>query len=74
MKALIPILLLAACTTNQPIHRPDGSTESLISCNSQSMSACYAKANKLCPSGYNTLSEYRYFHTQELRIACTAMR
>jgi len=62
---------ISACTTSQEIKRPDGSTEYLVACGAGTgWNICYQKANELCPSGYNTLSEDAGFNRKELRIAC----
>ncbi|MGF6440125.1 hypothetical protein QF002_000934 [Paraburkholderia youngii] len=64
---------LTACTTAQEIRRPGGSTEYVIGCGAGTgWNVCYARANELCPSGYNTLAEDAGFNRKELRIACPA--
>jgi hypothetical protein len=64
-------MLVAACTTAQEIKRPDGSVEYVVACGaSTGWNICYNRANKLCPSGYNTLSERGGFNRKEMRIAC----
>jgi hypothetical protein len=64
-------LLLSACTTTQEIRRPDGSSEYLIACGAAlGWNICYDKANEVCPSGYNTLSQDGGFNRKELRISC----
>jgi hypothetical protein len=71
--ALIVLALLTGCTTTQEIRRPDGSVEYLIACGaSLGWNICYDKANKICPSGYKTLSEDAGFNRKELRISCPA--
>ncbi|WP_290878124.1 hypothetical protein [Gracilimonas sp.] len=71
---LIPIIMagfLVSCTTTQKIQRPDGSTEYLIACGaSTGFNVCYNKANKICPSGYETLEEKSGFNRKEIRINC----
>lgn len=64
-------ILLAGCTTTQEIRRPDGSIEYLIACGAGTgWNICYEQANKVCPSGYKTLSEDAGFNRKELRISC----
>lgn len=78
MKRLLLVALsfaISACTTSQEIKRPDGSAEYLVACGaSTGWNICYQKANELCPTGYNTLSEDAGFNRKELRIACPAAR
>jgi hypothetical protein len=78
MKAFViavVVLALPGCTTTQEIRRPDGSTEYLIACGaSLGWNICYEKANQICPSGYNTLSQDPGFNRKELRIACPAAK
>jgi len=78
MKALsfaLAILVLAGCTTTQEIKRPDGSTEYLVACGaSLGWNICYKKANEICPTGYNTLSQDAGFNRKELRISCPAAK
>jgi hypothetical protein len=60
-----------SCTTIQEIKRPDGTKEYLIACGAASgWNICYDKANKLCPSGWNKLSEDAGFNRKEMRISC----
>lgn len=69
------LLALASCTTTQEIRRPDGSVEYLVACGaSLGWNICYDKANKICPTGYNTLSEDAGFNRKELRISCPAAK
>lgn len=64
---------LTACTTAQEIRRPNGDIEYVIGCGAGTgWNVCYARANELCPSGYNTLAEGAGFNRKELRIACPA--
>ena len=74
MKAVLVaavLLVLAGCTTTQEIRRPGGATEYLIACGAGTgWNICYKKANDLCPSGYNTLSQDAGFNRKELRISC----
>jgi hypothetical protein len=64
---------LTACTTAQEIRRPGGQTEYVIGCGAGTgWNVCYARANELCPSGYNTLAEDAGLNRKELRIACPA--
>ena len=74
MKAflLLPIVaVLYGCTTTQKINRPNGETEYLIACGaSTGWNICYNEANKVCPSGYTTLSEEAGFNRKELKISC----
>lgn len=63
--------VLAGCTTITPIQRPGGHTEYAIACGAASgWNICYDRANKACPSGYDTLSKDAGFNRKELRIAC----
>jgi len=71
----VGLLALAGCTTTQEIRRPDGSVEYLVACGaSLGWNICYEKANEICPSGYNTLSEDSGFNRKELRISCPAAK
>lgn len=74
--SLAAVLLgIGGCTTYQEIRRPDGSIEYLVACGaSLGWNICYEKANQLCPSGYNTLSEDAGFNRKELRISCPAAK
>ena len=64
-------LLLASCTTDQVIRRPDGSREYVIGCGAGlGWNVCHRRANELCPTGYNTLSQDAGFNRKELTIAC----
>lgn len=68
---LVIAVAISACTTTQEIRRPDSSIEYLIACGaSLGWDICYAKANEVCPAGYNTLSESAGFNRKELRISC----
>lgn len=68
---VIAVLFISSCTTTQKIQRPDGSTEYLIACGAASgFNICYKKANKLCPNGYETLSENSGLNRKEIRIEC----
>jgi len=67
------LLTIAGCTTTQEIKRHDGSIEYLVACGAGSgWNICYEKANEVCPSGYNTLSQDGGFNRKELRISCPA--
>jgi hypothetical protein len=48
---------LGACATATDIHGPDGQQAVLIECPGAAvpMSACFEKANEVCPSGYKLL-------------------
>ena len=73
LTTLFTAILLAGCTTMQEIQRPDGSTEYLIACGaSTGFNVCYEKANKVCPSGYETLDEKSGINRKEIRINCPA--
>ncbi|MDR6208173.1 hypothetical protein QF025_006974 [Paraburkholderia graminis] len=64
---------LTACTTAQEMRRPNGDIQYVIGCGAGTgWNVCYARANELCPSGYNTLAEDAGFNRKELRIACRA--
>jgi hypothetical protein len=69
------LLSVVGCTTTQEIKRPDGSVEYLVACGaSLGWNICYEKANQICPTGYNTLSEDAGFNRKELRISCPAAK
>lgn len=69
--ALSSLCLAAACSTAQEIKRPGGEAEWLISCGaSQGWNVCYAKANEVCPQGYQTASQDAGFNRKELRVKC----
>jgi hypothetical protein len=61
-------LMAAGCTT--PILRPGGEAEYLISCSGFGWNTCYERANKACPTGYQTLSEDGGGLHNDLRISC----
>ena len=71
LAVILTLSLIAGCTTLQEIKRPNGEVEYLIACRAAfGFSPCYDRANKLCPTGYITLSEQSDFNQKELRIAC----
>ena len=71
MFVLILPLVISSCTTTQIINRPNGKTEYIIACGaSTGWNICYNKANKVCPSGYTTISENAGFNRKELKISC----
>lgn len=78
MKLFVLIVITVttlACTTAQEIRRPDGSTEYRIACGAGlGWNICYDKANKVCPSGYTTLSEDAGFNRNELQISCPSKK
>ena len=78
MKLVFAVLLLAGlagCTTVQRIDRPGGATEYLVACGaSTGWNICYKKANEICPTWYNTLSQDAGFNRKELRISCPAAK
>lgn len=52
-------------------HLPDGSREYIIACGAGlGWNICHRRANELCPTGYNTLSQDGGFNRKELTIAC----
>lgn len=62
---------LSGCTTTQEIRRPNGDVEYLIACGAGTgWNICYDKANTVCPTGYETVSEHAGFNRKELRISC----
>lgn len=69
--ACLFVLLLASCTTDQVIRRPNGSREYVIACGAGlGWNVCHRRANELCPAGYNTLTQDAGFNRKELTIAC----
>lgn len=67
------VLLLTGCTTDQVIRRPDGSRDYVIACGaSLGWNICHRRANELCPTGYNTVSQDAGFNRKELTISCPA--
>ena len=65
---MLVLALVAGCTTTQEIKRPNGDVEYLIACGaSLGWNICYERANKVCPTGYATLSEQAGFNRKELR-------
>lgn len=67
-------LLLAGCTTDQVIRRPDGSRDYVIACGAGlGWNICHRRANELCPTGYNTVTQDAGFNRKELTIACPAI-
>lgn len=68
--AITVTLLLLGCSidTVQEIPRPGGGVEYLLTC--EASSDCFAKAKKLCPAGYTTISEDSGSKGHELVIAC----
>jgi hypothetical protein len=68
---ILIIFVICGCTTTQKIIRPNGETEYLIACGAAlGWNICYNKANKVCPGGYDTISEETGFNRKELRISC----
>ena len=64
-------LVFSGCTTTQEFRRPNGNIEYLIACGAGTgWNICYDKANRVCPTGYETLSENAGFNRKELRISC----
>ncbi|MGM8755992.1 hypothetical protein ACS6JK_19120 [Enterobacter chuandaensis] len=74
MKTLFPLtfaVMLVGCSTSQEIKRSDGSSEYDIQCGaSTGWDVCYAKANEVCPNGYQDLSKDGGFNRKDLRILC----
>jgi hypothetical protein len=71
LAAIFTLVLITGCTTLQEIKRPGGEVEYLIACGaSLGWNICYDRANKVCPTGYTTLSEQAGFNRKELCIAC----
>ncbi len=69
--AVLLTLLLAGCTTDQVIRRPDGSRDYVIACGAGlGWNICHRRANELCPTGYNTLTQEAGFNRKELTISC----
>lgn len=67
----ILLALLAGCTTTQEIRRPGGAVGYDIACGaSTGWDICYKQANKVCPTGYDTLSQKGGFNRKELIISC----
>jgi hypothetical protein len=62
------LLLGCSIDTVQEIPRPGGGIEYLLTC--EVSSDCSAKAKKLCPAGYTTVSEDSGSKGKELVIAC----
>lgn len=57
---VIVCLLLTGCATATPINRGAGQqSEYFLECNGAAVpwSKCYAKANQVCPGGYDTLEQ-----------------
>jgi hypothetical protein len=63
-------LIMAGCATIQEVRRLDNSTEYSVSCWYFDWSMCFAKANELCPGGYNFLSQEMRSNGKEMRFAC----
>lgn len=67
----LALALIAGCTTTQEIRRPGGAVEYEIACGaSTGWNICHKRANEVCPTGYNTLSQQGGFNRKELRISC----
>lgn len=68
---LAAAILVAGCTTDQVIPRPDGSRDYVIACGAAlGWNICHRRAAELCPTGYKTLSQDGGFDRKELTIAC----
>ena len=65
-------LVATGCTTK--ILRPSGETDYVISCTPFGWNICYERANKVCPTGYQTELEYGWGIRNELRISCPGQR
>lgn len=65
---LSSLLIGCAISTVQEIPRPGGGLEYLLTCEVDS--DCDAKARKLCPSGFTTISDDADAKARELVIAC----
>ena len=64
-------LLINGCSTVQEINRADGSHEYIIACGAATgWDICYAKANEICPNGYQDIKKLAGFNRKELRILC----
>lgn len=64
-------LLLIGCTTDQVIPHPDGTRDYVIACGAGlGWNICHRRANELCPTGYNTLTQEAGFNRKELTISC----
>jgi hypothetical protein len=69
--AAISLAACSGCVSQQSLQRPNGDMEYLISCDGGApWSACYDKADKLCPTGYSPLSEDAGSKGKQLRITC----
>lgn len=69
-RAMFLLLILTGCATVQNVRQDGGSTEFSISCWYFDWSMCYAKANELCPVGYEFLSQEIKKNGKEMRFAC----
>ena len=57
---LILVLGLAGCAKVTEMHEPDGGIQYLVGCYGAltPMSACYNKADELCPAGYTIVGRH----------------
>jgi uncharacterized lipoprotein len=69
--AITLLVVLAGCSSDRSIRRPNGDMEHLIQCDAGTgWKACYDKADKACPSGYKPIAEDTGSNGKALRITC----
>ena len=63
--------IATGCTTAHPIYDDKGQQILMVECGaSTSMSICYDRAAKECPSGYRMVSEEFGFNRKTLKVQC----
>lgn len=55
--AALICLPLTACVTTKIINGPNGQPAQFIKCGSSHIENCYEEAAKLCPKGYDTVTQ-----------------
>lgn len=68
---ILIVLIIGGCTTAHPIYDDKGDKILMVECGaSTSMSICYDRAAKECPSGYRMVSEESGFNRKTLKVQC----
>ncbi len=64
--------LIGGCSSVESVPPPDGDDEYVLACTkSTGRTECTARAEAVCPNGYETLSNEENFERKELRIRCS---
>lgn len=64
--------LIGGCATFESVPPPDGDDEYVFACTKAAgQPGCEARAEAVCPNGFETLSSEQNFERKELRIKCS---